>query len=78
MLFDRFQWPLYSVVFGILKSNIVQYAWGRVKNMNLDILVAEIMAIDWNKSEDARKLLIIMISGELKVQYSFRDTSRFP
>lgn len=46
--------------------------------MNLDILVAEIMAIDWNKFEDARKLLIIMISGELKVQYSFRDTSRFP
>lgn len=69
---------LFSSVFGILKSNIFQYAGGRVKNMNLDILVAEIMAIDWNKSEDARKLLIIMISGELKVQYSFRDTSRFP
>lgn len=46
--------------------------------MNLDILVADIMAIDWDKFEDARKLLIILISGELKVQNSFRDTNRFP
>lgn len=46
--------------------------------MNLDILVADIKAIDWDKLEDARKLLIIMISGELKVQYSFIDTNRFP